>query len=331
MNTETILKYDSPAEDFSYAIPVGNGRIGGMIYGKPKNEIIVLNEDSVWSGGLRHRVNPDAQEGFSEVRELIKNGNIPQAEKVAFEKMQGVTPDMRRYMPLGNLYIDMELNGKVKEYSHILDISNACAEVSFSVNDVIYTREVFVSAPDEVMVVNIKASAPHSITLTCHIDGREDYYDDNRPCGENMILYTGGTGSNNGIFFAGVLGAKSSGGDMRTLGNKISVKNADEVMIIFSAKTSFYTENYIESAEVDTEMALQCEYDELFYRHVTDYKELFNRVELSLNDNSGEDDISSLTTNKRIERLRGNKLDNKECQRLIHDNKLIELYFNLLS
>lgn len=328
MNTETILKYDSPAEDFSYAIPVGNGRIGGMIYGKPKNEIIVLNEDSVWSGGLRHRVNPDAQEGFSEVRELIKNGNIPQAEKVAFEKMQGVTPDMRRYMPLGNLYIDMELNGKVKEYSHILDISNACAEVSFSVNDVIYTREVFVSAPDEVMVVNIKASAPHSITLTCHIDGREDYYDDNRPCGENMILYTGGTGSNNGIFFAGVLGAKSSGGDIRTLGNKISVKNADEVMIIFSAKTSFYTENYIESAEVDTEMALQCEYDELFYRHVTDYKELFNRVELSLNDNSGEDDISSLTTNKRIERLRGNKLDNKECQRLIHDNKLIELYFN---
>lgn len=328
MNTETILKYDSPAEEYTCAIPVGNGRIGGMVYGKPENELIILNEDSIWSGGLRHRVNPDAKEGFAEVRELIRNGNIPEAEKIAFEKMQGVTPDMRRYMPLGNLYIDMEFDGKVKNYSRSLDLSNACMEVSFSVNDVVYTREVFVSAPDEVMVIHITASEAQSITLSCYIDGRDDYYDDNRPCGKNMILYTGGTGSSNGIFFAGIVGAKSYGGTIKTIGNKISVKNADEVMIVFSAKTSFYTEYFQESAEIDAEMALQCEYDELFYRHANDYKELFNRVEFSLNDNSGEENISLLTTDRRIERLKGNKLDNKECQRLIHDNKLIELYFN---
>lgn len=328
MNKEIILKYDSPAEDFSYALPVGNGRIGGMIYGRPKNEVILLNEDSVWSGGLRHRVNPDAQEGFAEVRELIRNGNIPEAEKIAFEKMQGVTPDMRHYMPLGNLYIDMELNGKVKDYSRSLDISSACAETSFSVNGVVYTREVFVSAPDDVMVIHITASESESLTLSCRLDGRDDYYDDNRPCGKNMILYTGGTGSGSGIFFAGVLGAKAQGGSVRTLGNRISVRNADEVMIVFSAKTSFYTEGYAESAEVDTEMALQCGYDELFYRHSSDYRELFDRVEFSLNDNSGDENISNLMTDRRIARLRGNELDSKECQRLIHDNKLIELYFN---
>lgn len=328
MNTEIILKYDSPAEDFTCALPVGNGRIGGMIYGKPKNEVITLNEDSVWSGSLRHRVNPDAQEGFAEVRQLIRNGNIPEAEKIAFEKMQGVTPDMRHYMPLGNLYIDMDFNGKVRNYSRSLDISTACSETSFSVNGVVYTREVFVSAPDNVMVIHITASENEAITLSCRVDGRDDYYDDNRPCGKNMILYTGGTGSSNGIFFAGVLGAKSSGGTLRTIGNRISVKNASEVMIVFSAKTSFYSDNYVESAKVDSEIALQCEYDELFNRHTNDYKELFDRVELSLNDNSGEDDISSLMTDKRISRLRGNELDNKECQRLIHDNKLIELFFN---
>lgn len=328
MNKEIILKYDSPAEDFSYALPVGNGRIGGMIYGIPKNEVILLNEDSVWSGGIRHRVNPDAQEGFTEVRELIRNGNIPEAEKIAFEKMQGVTPDMRHYMPLGNLYIDMELNGKVKNYSRSLDISDACAETSFSVNGVVYTRNVFVSAPDDVMVIHITASESESITLSCRLDGRDDYYDDNRPCGKNMILYTGGTGSGNGIFFAGVLGAMAHGGSIRTLGNRISVRNADEVMIVFSAKTSFYTENYAESAEVDTEMALQCGYDELFYRHASDYRELFDRVEFSLNDNSGDENISDFMTDRRIARLRGNELDSKECQRLIHDNKLIELYFN---
>ena len=324
MNTETLLKYDSPAEDFSWACPVGNGRIGGMIFGKPKNEIIALNEDSVWSGSLRHRVNPDAQEGFAEVRELIKNGNIPEAERIAFEKMQGVTPDMRRYMPLGNLYIDMEFNGKVREYSRCLDIADAVSEVSFSVNDIVYTRKIFVSAPDDVMIVHITASQPESVTLSCRIDGRDDYYDDNRPYAENMILYTGGMG----ILFAGVLGAKAQGGTIRTVGNKISVRNADEVMIVFSAKTNFYSENYIESAEIDAEMALQCEYDELFYRHVNDYRGLFERVEFSLDDNSGDDDIASLTTDRRIARLRGNEFDNKECQRLINDNKLIELYFN---
>ncbi|MDE6539711.1 MAG: glycoside hydrolase family 95 protein [Ruminococcus sp.] len=324
MNTETLLKYDSPAEDFSWACPVGNGRIGGMIFGKPKNEIIALNEDSVWSGSLRHRVNPDAQEGFAEVRELIKNGNIPEAEHIAFEKMQGVTPDMRRYMPFGNLYIDMEFNGKVREYSRCLDIADAVAEVSFSVNDIVYTRKIFVSAPDDVMIVHITASQPESVTLSCRIDGRDDYYDDNRPYAENMILYTGGMG----ILFAGVLGAKAQGGTIRTIGNKISVRNADEVMIVFSAKTNFYSENYIESAEIDAEMALQCEYDELFYRHVNDYRGLFERVEFSLDDNSGDDDIASLTTDRRIARLRGNEFDNKECQRLINDNKLIELYFN---
>lgn len=324
MNNETLLKYDSPAEDSGWACPVGNGRIGGMIFGRPKNEVITLNEDSIWSGGLRHRVNPDAQEGFKEVRELIKSGDIPQAEKIAFEKMQGVTPDMRRYMPLGNLYIDMDFNGKAREYSRCLDIADAVAETSFSVNGVVYTRKVFVSAPDDVMVIHITSSEPEMVSLSCYIDGRDDYYDDNRPYSENMILYTGGMG----ILFAGVLGAKATGGTIRTLGNKISVRNADEVMIVFSVKTSFYSENYIESAEIDAEMALQCEYDELFYRHASDYRSLFERAELSLNDNSGDDDISALTTDRRIARLRGNELDNKECQRLIHDNKLIELYFN---
>ncbi|MDE6034714.1 MAG: glycoside hydrolase family 95 protein [Ruminococcus sp.] len=324
MNNETLLKYDSPAESSDCAIPIGNGRSGGMIYGRPKNEIITLNEDSVWSGNLRHRINPDSQEGFKEVRELIKAGNIPEAEKIAFEKMQGVTPDMRRYMPLGNLYIDMELNGKVREYSRTLDIADAVAETSFSVNGVVYTRKVFASAPDDVIVINITASESAEITLSCYIDGRDDYYDDNRPYAENMILYTGGMG----IMFAGVLGAKATGGEIRTLGNKISVRNADEVMIVFAVKTSFYSKNYIESAQIDAEMALQCEYDELFYRHVSDYRELFGRVELSLDNNSGDENISVLTTDRRIARLRGNELDNKECQRLIHDNKLIELYFN---
>lgn len=327
MTTEKILTYNSPAENFDEALPVGNGRIGGMIYGGIKENLIHINEDSVWSGGLRHRVNPDAQEGFREVRELLKQEKIEEAQKVAFEKMQGVTPNMRHYMPLGNLNITMEFNGRAKDYHRQLDISSAVADDSFTVGDVVYTREVFVSAPDEVMVIRITASQPGTVTLSCGIDGRDDYYDDNRPCADNMILYNGGTGSRDGIFFAACLGGKSRGGSFKTLGGVLRAENADEVMLVLSVRTSFYTEHYEESAEVDAEMALECEYDELLYRHINDYRELFERVELSLNNNS-ETDISALTTDERITRLRGDELDNKECTRLIHDNKLIELYFN---
>lgn len=321
------MKYDSPAESFHQALPIGNGRIGALIYGNADREAVAVNEDSIWSGGLRHRINPDAAEGFAEVRALLAQGRTAEAEEAAFSKMQGVTPDMRRYMPLGELNISLEFNGKVREYSRSLDISSAVADTSFTVNGVTYTKEYFVSAPDEVMVIRIYASEPAAVSLSCCMDGNDDNCDDNRPCGDNMILYNGGTGGRNGILFAACLGASSKGGELRTVGNRICVKNADEVMLVMSVRTSFYSEMYEESAKVDAEMALQCEFDELYYRHINDYRELFDRVELSLNDNSGEE-LELLTTAERIDRLKGDELDNKECERLIYDNKLIELYFN---
>ena len=327
MNTETLLEYSQPAEKYEEALPVGNGRIGGMIYGIAADEVIKLNEDSIWSGGLRHRVNPDAQEGLAEVRKLLAEGRIPEAEKVAFTKMQGVPDSMRHYMPLGDLHINMDLPGKVRDYRRTLDISEAVSEVSFTVNGTRYVREVFVSAPDEVMAVRVTASEPAAISLTCDINGRDDYYDDNRPCAKNMLLYTGGTGSRDGIFFAACLGAKAKGGELRTIGNKISVSGANEVILVLSVRTSFYGSNYENSAKVDAEMALTYEWDELHLRHKNDYKELFDRVEFSLEDNS-EASLSSMTTDERLDRLNGDELDNKECVRLIHDNKLMELYFN---
>lgn len=324
---ETILRYKKPAADFNEALPVGNGRIGGMIFGGASDELIKLNEDSIWSGGPRHRVNPDAGEGLAELRTLLKEGKVSEAEEIAFEKMQGVPPDSRHYMPLGNININMELNGKPKDYVRTLDIANAIADVSFTVGDVKYTREVFVSAPDEAMIIHLTSSADNAISFSCTIGGRDDYFDDCRPCGKNMILFNGGSGSRDGIFFAAVLGATASGGEVRTVGGKITVKNADEATIILTVRTSFYGDCFEESAEVDAEMAMRCEYDELRYRHITDYRELFDRVSLDLCDNS-EDDLSQMTTDERIARLRGNALDDKECVRNIHDNKLIELYFN---
>lgn len=324
---QTTLWYKQPAKDFNHALPVGNGRIGGMVYGGTAEERISLNEDSIWSGGKRERNNPDALEGFKEIRQLLREERIPEAEKLAFEKMQGVTPNCRHYMPLGNLTIKMDFDGRAKDYVRRLDLETAIATTEFTANGVTYERHVFVSAPDNVMVVHITASESGKINLRASLDGRDDYYDDCRPCKENAIMYTGGTGSRDGIFFASVLGCTSVGGRVYTIGGQLAAENADEVTFVLSVGTSFYNgDSFENSAELDAEFAMDCSYDELMYRHISDYQELFCRVRLDLEDNS--DGGSALPTDERLERLHGDEGDYKECKLAIRDAQLMVLYFN---
>lgn len=323
---ESILWYTNSAENFSSALPVGNGRIGGMVYGRTEHELIQLNEDSVWSGGKRNRNNPDALEGLTEVRELLKQERIPEAEEIALKKLQGVSSESRHYMPLGNLYIDMKLNGRAKEYKRGLDLENAVAFTEFLSGETKYRRDVFVSEPDNVMIVHMSAENG-TLEFTAYLDGRDGYYDDNRPVKENMILFSGGSGGKDGLFFAAVLSAFAQGGTVHTEGNKIIVKDAEEATIVLGARSSYYAdEAYEDAAVMDVEYALECSYDELRYRHECDYRALYDRVSLKLNDNS--DEGSSLPTDERIMRMRGDDFDDKECDSHIHDNGLMILYFN---
>jgi alpha-L-fucosidase 2 len=327
MDLQKTLWYKKPAEDFDHALPVGNGRIGGMVYGGTTDECIQLNEDSVWSGGRRQRNNPDALEGFHEVRTLLQEERIAEAEKVALEKMQGVPFESRHYMPLGDLNLHMDFSGKAREYVRKLDLDQAVVSVRFTANGITYEREVFVSAPDHVMVVHVHADQPGCVNLTASLSGREDYYDNSRPCRQHALLYTGGTGSRDGIFFAAVLEATAVGGTLFTRGGQLVAEHADEVTFVLSVGTSFYHGDAFEdSALLDAEYAAECSYDELLYRHINDYQELFHRVQFSLEDNSGGG--STLPTDERLMRLHGDEGDYKECKLTIRDAQLMVLYFN---
>ena len=329
MDAETMLWYTKPAEDFDHALPIGNGRIGAMVFGGTADEVLKLNEDSVWSGGKRNRNNPDAREGLEEVRALLREEKIQEAETVAFQKMQGVTPNSRHYMPLGDLNLHMKFSGKAKQYQRALDLEEALATVRFTADDVTYVREMFVSVPDRVLVIHIAASKPGMISLRASLDGRDDYYDDNRPCidYENMILYTGGTGSRDGIFFAAALTGTAEGGSIRTVGGSLVIANANEATLLLSVGTSFYHgESYEDAAKLDASYAADCSYEELLYRHLSDYQEKFRRVRFTLPDNS--EGGSALPTDERLKRLHGDEGDHKECKLQIHDSKLAVLYFN---
>ncbi len=329
MNAETTLWYRTPAKDFNQALPIGNGRIGAMIYGNAAKETIPLNEDSIWSGGKRNRNNPDAREGLTEVRNLLRTGDVAAAEKVAFEKMQGVTPNSRHYMPLGNLQLEMTFPGKPKKYIRSLDLAQALATVQFTANDVQYIREMFVSAPDGVLVIHLEASERAKISLLASIDGRDDYFDDCRPATDhpNTLLYTGGTGSRDGIFFAAACTAFAEGGTIRTTGGTLIVENADSATILLGVGTSFYhSDRYIDAALSQTAAAAQHTYEMLLSRHLDDYQSKFRRVSLTLNDNS--EGGTALPTDERLMRLRGDEGDHKECKLQIQDNRLAVLYFN---
>ena len=191
MDSQTTLWYRSPATDFDHALPVGNGRIGGMLFGDPEHEVIKLNEDSVWSGGRRERNNPDAYEGLLEIRKLLAEEHIQAAEAVAFEKMQGVTPNARHYMPLGNLEIHQKIQGKARQYCRSLDLEQALAAVQFNVNEVNYIRELFVSYPDQIMVLHIAADQKGCIPYPLELTAERTIMTTVAQCAPNTILYTG--------------------------------------------------------------------------------------------------------------------------------------------
>lgn len=328
MKNESRIWYKKPAVDFNNALPLGNGRIGAMDYGIAIDEIISLNEDSIWSGGHRNRNNPDAYEGMLKIRNLIDAGKLKEAEKLAFQSMQGLCSDSRSYLPLGNLFIHMEDCGKVRDYSRELDLESAVTNTEYTINGVKYLRQVFVSAPDNVLVVHIHSEEPGKVSFTANIDGREGFYDNNRPYSEkkNVIMYTGGCGGKDGINFAAYMTAVAEGGTVKTQGAKIVVENADEATLMLSVSTDFYSEIYEDSAFMDLEYALECSYSELLYRHIEDYHKLYSRVEFNLTESA--EDVTALTTDERLERLLGSEFDDKECVRNIADPGIITLLFN---
>ena len=175
---EQTVWFRQPADRFEEAFPIGAGRLGAMVYGAPERELLQLNEDSVWSGGKRSRVNPDARENWREIRRLVMNGEIAEAEKCAFTQMQGCPPNMRHYMPLGDLTLRLTLpDGAPEDYRRSLSLDDALCTVSFRQGGGAFRREIFASAAAQCIVLHLTGTVPFS--LAASLDGRDDYYDRN--------------------------------------------------------------------------------------------------------------------------------------------------------
>ncbi|WP_332367863.1 glycoside hydrolase family 95 protein [Spirosoma telluris] len=158
------LWYNQPAAVWTEALPVGNGRIGGMVFGRVDEELIQLNESSLWSGGpVSGKVNPESPTYLPQVRQALAQEDYKKAVELA-KKMQGLYT--QSYMPLGDLVLKQDVKGaKPSAYYRDLDIQKAMATTRFTVNGIDYKREIFTSAPDQVMVIRLTASKPGQLSF----------------------------------------------------------------------------------------------------------------------------------------------------------------------
>lgn len=312
MTNSELLWYTKPAENWDEALPVGNGRIGGMIFGRVNEELIQLNEDSIWSGGFRKRNNPKAYANLEKMRQLIRDGKTTEAENLCAEAFYGTNENQRHYQPLGDLHIWQQSDGEVLNYKRSLDISKAVSTTAWQSGGVKYFREVFVSHPDEVMTVVFTSNAKGKINFVAAIDGKDDDYDKNEAYDDSTVLFT----MTDGIPYAAAISVSAVGGECGTDANRISVKNADSAMLTIACQTSFRTGDYEKTAISQAKKAHRTGADALLKRHIADYKKLYDRCTFELCDNSGGN--SEKPTDERLKLV-------KEGGR---DNKLVEMYFN---
>ncbi len=164
---EYKLWYNQPAKDWNEALPIGNGRIGAMIFGRPDVELIQLNEQTLWTGGpVDLNPNPDAVKYLQPVRDELFSDSIGKAIRL-LRKMQG--PDTEMYQPLGDIVIKQKYDGEATAIYRDLNISNAVASTKFTAGGVVYSKEIFSSAPDQVMVIKLKASKPGALNFSVDV------------------------------------------------------------------------------------------------------------------------------------------------------------------
>lgn len=305
-----ILWYNNPASNWNEALPIGNGRLGGMVYGEVVKEKIQLNEDSVWYGGPRDRLNPDALDHLPKIRKLLSEGKLQEAEELARLSFSGIPMSQRHYEPLGELNILFKGLEGFKDYKRELDLDTAIVKTSFSVDNRTYKREVFTSYPDQIMVTRLTCTETNSITFQLNLDrGNSRNLDENSALSDTSILMTGETGGKGGISFSTLVKVIAEDGEVNTIGNRICVNNASAVTILLSAATTFRYQDPTQQCKRTIEQVKVIDDELLRRRHIEDYQKLFHRVELDITDHS--ETAEFIPTDERLENLKqgGTDLD----------------------
>lgn len=296
------LWYKQPAANWNEALPIGNGRLAAMVFGGTANERLQLNEDSIWAGEKRDRVNPDAARAIPEVRRLLMAGKLREAKALADKSVIATPRRMPPYQPLGDLLLTFPRHESVTDYHRELDLDTAVARTSYRVDGVTYAREVFASYPDHAIVMRISANRPggvsFSATMSREADANAHTEAPNRAVLEGQAIPHGERYSGErktGAKFRAVLEVRAVGGNTRVHGKAVEVSGADSAILVLNAGTSMRS--------LDVKLPAR-DYAAMLAAHIADYQRLYRRVQFSLNTAALD-----LPTDERLKRVAGGATD----------------------
>jgi alpha-L-fucosidase 2 len=329
------LHFAQPASKWPDALPVGNGRLGAMVFGNPANERIQLNEESIWDGEIRDRNNPRAAEAVPRIRELLFAGKIAEAEALATSDMLSLPVRMPCYQTLGDLYLDLTptgipFNTVPEDYRLELDLDTAIVTTTFTHEGVRYTREVFSSAADQAIVIRLTASQPDKLSFRAKLDRPGDFHSELLP--HNRVSLTGQALPVNdnpgqtvkerqtGIrFYAEMWTLLRDGAFEEHIADlppaPIHVKNATAVTLLIDCATSF---RYPANSTADSRFnegdpqamqaavrknltaAAKRSYADLRARHLADHRRYFRRADISF----GFDPNADTATDRRVQHIK---------------------------
>ncbi|MGK5450845.1 glycoside hydrolase family 95 protein [Streptomyces radiopugnans] len=286
------LWYPRPAAEWLQALPVGNGRLGAMVFGGTDGERLQLNEDTLWAGGPHDYDNPRALASLPEVRRLVFEGRWDEAQALVDSDLMGVPVKQLQYQTVGDLRLSFPGDGETTGYRRELDLATAVASVEYARGGVRHRREVFASAPDQVIVVRLTADAPGAISFTARLDS--PLRSASSSPAPHTVALDGSGDDAQGI--AGVLRfrclvrAVAEGGAVRSVSGELHVQEATAVTLLVSAATNHRDWRGVEEdpgaaaarAAAPVEAAAARPYAELRARHVRDHAALFDRVRLEL-------------------------------------------------
>ncbi len=298
-----VLWYDQPAQRWEEALPVGNGRISAMVFGTVENERLQLNEDTLWAGGPYNPVNPEAKEALPKVRELVFEGKYGEAAGLVDAKVIAQPRGQMPYQTVGDLVLAFDDSSSVQNYRRELDLDTATATTRYTKNGVQFTRTVFASAPDDVIVVHLMVDKPGQLSFRA---GMKTPMKATVETEDNDTLVMNGMGGDwsgieGQIKYQARVQVVAKGGQTKADGDAIRVANADEATLLIAAATSYVNFDDVSGdpekiAKAALSAAAGKSTEELRENHLADYQELFHRVQLDL----GRTDAVNRPTNERI-------------------------------
>ncbi len=299
------LWYEQPAAKWTEALPIGNGRMGAMIFGGITNERVQFNEDTLWRGEPHDYVRDGAGEQLQTIQKLIFEGKASAAAEIAREKFLSDPVRQLPYQPFGDLRIEFPGHEYADDYRRELDLDSAIVRTIYRVDEVGYVREAFASYPDRAVVLRFVADHRGRLSFALGIDSPHTNWQAHALGPDTLALV--GNVHTGGLQFDARVKVVPTGGKVRTSDRRIHVENADSAVVYLTAATSF--RNFLDisadpapRAAHDLERVSRKPFSEVRADHIADHRSLFRRMDLHL----GRTDVADLPTDKRLQQLKTN-------------------------